>query len=569
MRQELRRHIRLYWHWWLIVLLSIIYLVLQYNRFFNVLSFADTDDTLQYNLSKNLSEGKWLGPYTRLTLIKGVGFPAWTAFLHQTHTPLWLGNALLTIFACVAIVYALRRTSLSRWMLVTIYGVLLFNPMLVLRVYRDLITSSLALLVCSWAIGMFILLATYRQQNKPRILNADFFVFSCIGIVSLPMWYYVREDPLWIMLLVYLLLGVGVLAYLHNLNWQLRQNARIICMILVLLAAPIIAVNIVGAYIATQNQSHYGRYVINDYFSKDFENAYAALSRVQNTKPKLLTVPVSYEMREKIYKVSPAFSALKSCLDSAPGYCEGFEKDGPNSAAHDYEGGWFPFALRLAVEQAGYYTTPNDAKAYYLELTKEIDSACKVGTLQCDPVHTFDLMPLPSKPMLRPLLSNWLSSIWFISTLRHDGSGSFGGDFTPIGPTSADRDVIARYYSARYAVPDFGIIGKIRNGAQRFVYKFYATINLSVMCISLLALGFSTVVFIRKHAVDWKLLFIGWLLLATVLLRSIMLSYVQTVSFPTATNLYFASTYPFIFLFELISLALIVQYIQKQRLVEK
>lgn len=556
MIQKLKQNMRSHWLWWALAALSIIYLVLQYNHFFNILAWADTDDALQYTLSQYLAHGHWLGPYNRFTLIKGIGFPVWTAFLHVGHIPIWLGNSLLMIFASLAIVYALRRTGLQKWALLLIFGLTLFNPMITARIYRDDIIPAITILVLAWIVGMFMSLTSW-QRDKLELPRKDITIFTLIGLISLPAWYYTREDALWLLPFVLVTIAIIIAYCVYHMRRQLRQNLKVLSLVAILLIAPFIVVQAVGVGIASLNEHYYGRYVVNDYFSKDFENAYAALSRVDTTQPKLLSIPVSYDMRQKLYKVSPAFAALQPCLDgtNAPGLCEGFKETGPNKAAHDYEGGWLPFAIRFAAERAGYYRSATIADSYYTELAQEVNTACDSGKLQCHPAHMVSMMPISGKAIDVALTSNFKVAFAYLLPLHR------GGDdvYYPVGaPETPASDTIAHYYKARYTTPMFGALGTARHDIQEGIYKIYAVINPVLACVSLLALIGATILYFRHSVIDWRIVVIAWLVCATLLLRIAMLSYVQTVSFPTIYPIYYAAVYPLLFLFEGVSIGMFV-----------
>jgi len=545
-----------YWFYLILLGLSGIYLILQYDQYYNVMSWADTDDTLQYTLSRYITNGEWLGPYNRLTLIKGIGFPLWTAALHTLHIPLWLGNSSLLIAACAAVTYALSRLGLSRWMLVTVYALLLFNPMISARIYRDQIIPALFLFVCAWAIGIF---ACLSQRNLKKKYWTDICVFTVIGSFGLPMWYYTREDPLWVAPFIVFTIGLGVLCFAYSVRSRLAKSTKTLLGVSFLVFLPLALTHITGIAIAKQNNKYYGRYVINDYFSDEFSGAYQALNRVNYEQTKPVSVPVTHEMRQKLYKASPAFKELEPCLDDPMGTCTGFKSSGPNKHLNDYEGGWFPFAMRLAVEQAGYYSSASKAESYYKQLINEVNVACDNGKLQCHPGSMYSLMPLPTKPILEKFWPNIIVSSKFISTLYYSGE-----NYSPIGQErTLDKDAIAQYYDARYTTPTLGVLGQNRLRIFSYIHRFYSVaspILLLTGLISLITASFAAAK--RRSIIDWKVLVVAWLLLATLAARLAILTYVQTVSFPTIYPVYYAAVYPLLFLLEGVMLSISVACIQ-------
>ena len=559
MRQKLQRYIHKYWHFLALGALSILYLALQYNRFFNILEYAYIDDALQYDLSKNISEGKWLGGYNRLTLIKGVGFPVWGALLHITHIPLWLGNGLLIIFACLAIFYALRRLGVGRLMLVLVYGLILFNPMVTSRIYRDDIIPALILLVCAWSIGIFACLTKWKS-SEPKLFSKDIIGFTIIGSLSLPAWYYTREDATWLMPFILTAVGTAFIYCLYKLRQNTKHSIKPFLTALLLFIVPFLVIYAAGIGIATLNKNHYNRYVINDYYSEEFEQAYAALSRVASDRPQHPTVPISYDMRQKLYRASPAFDALRSCLDGPNGPCEGFKTAGPNKALIDYEGGWLPHALRLAVEKKGYYKDAEVANKYYLQLTSEVNKACDVGNLTCKPLRMVSFLPISRNNIERTLDPELKKSLYFLHTLHRNGGED---SFSPINsPQNKEKDETARYYDARYTAKKLSTFENLQKNANEYIYKFYSFVNPALWYSSIIILFSATIARIRRPSLDWRVILISWLLLATIILRVAMLSYINIASFPTTTSvLYYSAVYPLMFLFEGLSLSLLITFI--------
>ncbi|MFZ2545276.1 MAG: hypothetical protein WAW80_04830 [Candidatus Saccharimonadales bacterium] len=553
MKDKLKQHLKKFGPYWVILALSVLHLLLNWNRYFTLYDWADVDDTMQYNLSRSLSEGEWLGPYTRATLIKGIVFPLWTAGLHILNIPLWLGTSIAIILASLAVIYALRRLIENKWILTAIYGLLILNPMLTERVYRDYLLPAIALLLCAWAIGLFMTLLNARKNREVAI--RDSIIFTVMGTIALPAWYHIREDSYWILPIVGGLFIAALISYLISVRWKILSHIKPLVGMLIIMIIPFSAVSIVGIGISSLNEKYYGRYTVNDYFSSDFADAYSALTRVNNSIDKELTVPVSTEMREKLYKSSPAFNELKPCLDAenGMGMCEGFKKNGLNATGiNDYQGGWFPFALRLAVDQQGYYSSASKAENYYKKLAKQVNTACDKGELSCHEAHIVSLLPAPDIKIIGELLTNQSSSIWsmifYLQSLNKDNDAPQN----PSGPLNE----MAGYYGVRYIRPsEYGFTGTLRNGISDFIWTSYKLINPLLMYTAIIVTLVATYLYFkREYRIDWKILVIAWLLMITIGVRLAMLAYVYTVHFPSTTNIYFAPIYVLLFLFEGISI---------------
>lgn len=558
MRTTILNHLKRNWHWWAIGLISGLYILLTWNHIFLLFDWADWDDTMQYNLSRSISEGNWLGPYNRATLIKGSVFPLWTALLHGANIPLWLGTGLLMIFSCLAIMYALRHLVNSRALMVVIYFIVLFNPMITDRAYRDLIIPQITLLVLAWAIGMFTTI-TAKKRLSSRVLKRDLTIFTIIGFIGLPAWFHIREDGIWLMPTVAVILLAGFVHYLWPLRKSLRKHSKQLAILLLLFALPVVAVVVTDVAISKMNQHYYGRYTTSDYFSSDFKHAYAELARVKISKESHQTIPVPYEARQKLYAQVPAFKELESCLDGEKSVCGGFKKTGPNGHLNDYEGGWLPFAIRIAVSEAGYYSSATTSYDYYTRLAKEVSDACDTGRLDCHSVRVFSMMSLPDENTLPYFTENFGNAVSFISLLPFDNNDHLKAT----SDKNAFLNEMAHYYSIRYVASVEEESNDTRSMALRGVLYVYQTINPILLPVSILIIGSATIVYYRHRFGDWRTLFIAWLLLLTLLLRLGMLAYIHTVSFPTDTMIYYQSVYTLTFLFEGISIYIAISLLRK------
>ena len=149
------------------------------------------------------------------------------------------------------------------------------------------------------------------------------------------------------------------------------------------------AIGVVG----TVNKIQYGIFATNEIKHDSFLSAYGALTRVKHSawQPYLL-VPRS--VREMIYRESPAFRELEPFLEDEQ---SGWLKPGCRVYPHtcgDIAAGWFIWALRAAVAQAGHYQSGEAAVRYYDRLAQDVNQACAKGKLNCGPERATMMPPL-------------------------------------------------------------------------------------------------------------------------------------------------------------------------------
>ena len=351
----------------IIVILTILKLVLVNNQPLYAKFSMKYDDKLMVNLANNIVQGKWLGEYDSFTLIKGAFTPLFVALIYKIGIPFLLSQNILYILACITFILVIKRIIPNKFYLILIYIVLLFNPVTyasdLLRVYRDGIYTSLILFLISFVFGIFL---NYKESLKKIILYMIGFglTFAAISIC--------REETIWIMPFIIAATIMTILFIVFDKNC-IDKTKRIL---LYFIPISIYLVTILS--ICTLNYRYYGRFITNDYNSKEFKDAYGALTRVI-PEEKIEKVPVSKEIREKLYEISPKFSELKEYFNNIE-IVNGWISSG-DSSIRDIQGGWMFWALRDAVEQKGYYKDANTAKQYYIDLAKEINDACDEGKL--------------------------------------------------------------------------------------------------------------------------------------------------------------------------------------------
>lgn len=533
-------------------LVTLVYLFIASNNFFKIIPYLVYDDGLQAKLAKSIASGHWLGDYTPITLAKGIIYPLWLAVLHMLHIPLWVGDALLYILASIATIFAIRTIMVNRWQLLFIYILLLFNPMISPRLYRDSIAPAIVLLTISWVIGMFILVVNPRiktgaQQFKEAIL------YTLIGLISLPAWWYLREDYFWLLPFIGTFMAISLVLLLFRYIKRERSRGFIFLFIFLFLI-PFLSVFISGSIIARENKQHYGRSVVNDYTSSDFTGAYGALTRISDAN-RPITVPVSKAMRQQAYNISPLFRTLKNCLEGGQGGCRNFEGVGQYNIP-DYEGGWFFWALRLAAQKAGYYKNAQTAESFYEKLAIQINTACDRGKIKCLTQHRSTLAPVLEKRDIKPTINNFKVASLFIYELKSppQEEGIVDIHNIHVGPIgydnySRDKEATADFLQLKYRKDQMTTWAHRKRVVVTKITTIYVWINKLFLPLAVaILIGWTW--FLRTYKKHWPVLVIGWVLLLTIILRLGMLAFIQSTAFHAVNSLYLGSCYPLMFLLE-------------------
>lgn len=348
------------------------------------LGTAALDDRLFVELAQNLVRGEWLGPYNQYTLAKGAGFPLFIAAAFWLGLPLGLAQQLIYVGACAIFARAVRP-ALSAGQRLAVYLVLLWNPMTyeaptLGRVIRQNLTTPLVIVVIAGLVALAL------RRNLPFRRLASWATLTGLAFG----WFWItREEGVWLVPSMVLLAVGWMLATWRDSRQRLTGNLTALALLAVMAALPVVGVS-------WQNLRHYGWFGTVDLKSDAFESAYGAMLRVQ-VGPTLPQVPVTRQAREAMYAVSPAMAELRPWLEGPVGDLWSEKKEFPASD-RQIRGGWYMWALRDAVADAGHATTASAALAFYQRLADQINAACDDGRLAAGP---------PRKGMLPPWRAGW------------------------------------------------------------------------------------------------------------------------------------------------------------------
>ena len=192
-----------------------------------------------------------------------------------------------------------------------------------------------------------------------------------------------REEALW--------LGPALLPLFGSWMYRTRREWRG----WIVLAVPIVAFLVPVSAVNIANYVVYGVYRNSDLRSAEVQAAYGAISRIQPDAWQPYVV-FPRAARGRAYTVSPAAAELRRYFEGEKAEqwvlyiacrAQTASTDCPEILA-----GWFIWALRDAMAEAGHYRSATDARDYHERLAAEINAACDDGRLACLPARV-TLMP--------------------------------------------------------------------------------------------------------------------------------------------------------------------------------
>jgi hypothetical protein len=377
------------WFWAAVVLTALKLWLVDSQTIFAI-GPAIHDDRLFVELAANLIKGDWLGSYNQFTLAKGPMFPLFIAAAFWLGVPLMLAQQLLYAAASATLTYSLfpwLRHGAARFGL---YAVLLWNPMSydagnLSRLMRQNLYTPLAL----FTIAGLVMLVARRYEAWPRQLWP-----ATLAGLSFGAFWLTREESVWLLPAVTLLL----LGPIISLRREWLQRWRPVALGLGVFTG---AALLPSLTISTLNWQHYGWFGTVEFRAKEFKAAYGALTRPL-VGPELDQVPVTRQMREALYGLSPAFARLKPHLEGPVGD-HWSDKDHFPAADRQMRGGWFVWAIRDASNAAGLAPDARTAMQHYQQIADEVNSACDAGLVPARPPrHGF--VPPITGGLVRPIL---------------------------------------------------------------------------------------------------------------------------------------------------------------------
>lgn len=533
---------------------------------------AGHDDALFVRLALNMVKGDWLGPYNNLTLAKGAFYPLWIAGTWIAGLPLLVTQGLAYALGCLLLARGLRPWLRSEAVTFLVFLVLLLNPAVYgygqLRVIREGIYVPETLLIAGCVAWWF------RWRDRGLVRRGA--LAAALGVLLAAFWT-TREEGVWILpflaasvVLAAVLDGVrarsgAAVSLPETLRAALPRLARTAVLAGVTAGVAVLGVSLV----VWTNQQRYGVSDTVEFKQRAFLSGYGALSRIrhQGEHPPYVVIP--REVLQRAYEVSPAAAELRPYFDSpAPdGFARvGCETYGVVPCDGEVRAGWFMWALRDAVAQAGHYRSAPDAQAFYARLAEEIGAACDGGRLDCLP---------PRSTMVPPFRLSFVGDAVRTFGRMLVFMATFDGVMVPRNPISCVADDCGQlpYYvdfldmthTTLFVVPP-GMAGDFQRrsgdavawpfqarsafvaGKLEMVISGYRAVLPWLLAAAVLAYAGMGAAAILRRRVE-PLFLVASLAALVVLVRTGLLAYLDAVAIPSLNSLYLSPAYPALLVF--------------------
>jgi hypothetical protein len=483
---------------------------------------AGHDDGLFFNLATTIAQNQWLGPFYNLTLAKGPAYPVFLATLFHTPIPYPIALYSLYLLGITSLTHALKPLLRPAPHLL-LFSLLALNPayFALNRITRDSFYACLFLIATGITLQLF--LASRLRPLPSASLGA------CLALL-----YCCREDA--ILELSFLSLPLLLLIWKHRSDRPLSPFHQKFRQLFRQLFIPLISSFIlIYLYFALSNLNHYGYFGITDNASGWFPKFYGQLTAIQDPKP-IDYIPISKAGRKRAYAISPSFRQLKRPLEgklrrnwAGP---QSFACQAYPSTCGDFAGGWLLWALRDAVANQQAYATANTAQAFYKQTYQELKQACQQRLVPCDrPTGFIDLDSFDRDRFSR----SFLKGIQQLLTLQ---AGEPLYHFTPdySGTPAQLQEWSSKLNATLTGTPT---IPNHPNNFRLAKISFTTLAHLYAIAIPLLFLTafVLTVLNLNRQNLQPLSLIKLWIL-SHLLTKLILLSFIDSTSFPGIYNLY-------------------------------
>ena len=327
---------------------------------------ARYDDFLMVKYADSIASGQWLGVYDHLTLVKTAAMPILLACGYHIGISYSASLTVLYMISVMLIALALGKLLNNKAMSIVIYSYLLFSPIMfhkenVQKIYRGGYIVIFALLVVACVIGLF----AYSYGSIPHML-----AWSIVGIISLPIFWYLKEDSIWILPFVILGTIITSINIIAGKDIKKKGTRIVICLL------PLMALFVSIVTYRSINEKHYGLYIDTDRNNTYFAKVINDLLKIENA-----TEGSSWLTREALLSAINHSSELASIEDNIL-----LVYDSRAEGNGNVDGDFFIWGLREAADNAGIYNNgAENAEAYWRNVHNQLEGCYTSGALKETP----------------------------------------------------------------------------------------------------------------------------------------------------------------------------------------
>ena len=357
-----------------IIIVSVLRMLLVYGMPIVANVELGIDDMLMIDITDNLIQGNWVGNYSDVVISKGLTFPLLLAVCYLLKVDYITMMTVLYIIACLILTYVISKKIKNKLVLFVFYTTTLFVPIMytyqvMQRVYRNAIVPSFAIMIIAGYLYMFF------SRNEKGFKKK---IFAAIGTgIALALFWYTREDSIW-MLPFIIFMSFALIVSVIFKNKRINKEFFKVLLILIIPIAITFAYRNVLCY---QNYKHFGVYTV--YNNEEYNKAMKSLKKVKKYH---YYDNIDFTM-EKLRRVSEV-TCLGTIYPRLAELVYGYSLIDSTPLDGEVANGWFPWAIKGALSEAGYYKKAENINAFSKTLHMEIEAALANGTLEKEDVKS-------------------------------------------------------------------------------------------------------------------------------------------------------------------------------------
>lgn len=356
-----------------IVTLSILKQLLVYDLPIAANVALGIDDALMISMTKSITENNWIGDYGDAVISKGVTFPLILALSYFLKVDYISFITILFTVSCFCLVLVLSKKIKNKLALFLIFSITLFTPIMysyqvMQRVYRNALIPSFAIMIISGYLYLFL------SRNEEKYIKR--IIISILTGIVLALFWYTREDSIWMIPFIIFISAATVFSILIESRKITKNFLKTLLIILI----PIIVVLGYKNIICYQNLKHFGVYTV--YNNEAYKKAMKSLKEVK----KYYYYDNIDITTTKLQKISQVSGALANIYPRLIELVYGYSLIDSSPENGEVVNGWFPWALKGAMSEKGYYLDARKTNDFYNTLHAEIQNGLKNGTLEREDV---------------------------------------------------------------------------------------------------------------------------------------------------------------------------------------
>lgn len=360
-------------YWKIIAFIGFIQIWLISNITIYQRGFSIHDDILMLDYAENLSSGNWLGTYDNKTLLKRISYPIFMAICNKLNIPYTFALGVLWTGACIVFIVAISKIISSKKVLLFSYIFILFNPVMYSfkwsqSMYRNAIIPAAVLLTIATLVGVY----TRRNDSKKLI------IWSIASAVTFAFFYNIREDSIWLVpfYICALAITIGKIIIENPQNKQMMWKIVKVC-------CSVVLVLVINFSICFTNYVHYGVFTSNELYDTNFRTMISIMNRLDENPELTLEkgITISHKTMKKLYDICPTIGQIKEYIEKD--VFESFwQTIGDNVNDGEVYGGYIFWAMRDAIQDAGFYSNGQQANDFYGRICDELNSAIEKGKIK-------------------------------------------------------------------------------------------------------------------------------------------------------------------------------------------